>query len=109
MKDSPSGPDALYDLGMWDAKSQTITGSELMDFYAELIKDFPIVTIEDAFDEDDWENWSEFVTRFGKDCQARRRLLTPALGWRAHWPERSPCRAGDPHSKPHHIRAGRWR
>jgi len=69
VKDSPSGPEALYDLGMWDAASKTITGAELMDFYAGLIKDFPVVTIEDAFDEDDWENWSEFVSRFGVDCQ----------------------------------------
>ena len=69
VKSSPSGPNALYDLGMWDAESKTITGAELMDFYGSLIKDFPIVTIEDAFDEDDWENWSEFVSRFGKECQ----------------------------------------
>lgn len=57
MKSSPSGPDAQYDLGMWEAESKIISGSELMDFYASLIKDFPVVTIEDAFDEDDWENW----------------------------------------------------
>merc|ERR1719396_235330 len=28
-----------------------------MDFYNGLIKDFPLVTIEDAFDEDDWDSW----------------------------------------------------
>ena len=69
VKSSPAGVDAAYDLGMWDAESQEITSTDLMDFYAGLIKDFPIVTIEDAFDEDDWPNWSEFVERFGKDVQ----------------------------------------
>jgi len=69
VKDSPSGPEAMYDLGMWESSSNLISGSDLMDFYGGLIKDFPVVTIEDAFDEDDWENWSEFVTRFGKDVQ----------------------------------------
>jgi len=69
VKDSPSGKDALYDLGMWDASPQQITGAELMDFYGGLIKDFPVVTIEDGFDEDDWENWSEMVTKYGKDVQ----------------------------------------
>eukprot|EP00326_Haptolina_ericina_P005917 CAMPEP_0181228968 /NCGR_PEP_ID=MMETSP1096-20121128/33635_1 /TAXON_ID=156174 ORGANISM="Chrysochromulina ericina, Strain CCMP281" /NCGR_SAMPLE_ID=MMETSP1096 /ASSEMBLY_ACC=CAM_ASM_000453 /LENGTH=441 /DNA_ID=CAMNT_0023322537 /DNA_START=57 /DNA_END=1382 /DNA_ORIENTATION=- len=69
VKDSPSGPDAMYDLGMWDAESKLISGSDLMDFYGGLIKDFPVVTIEDAFDEDDWENWSEFVSRYGKEVQ----------------------------------------
>ena len=34
-----------------------------------MIRDFPIVTIEDAFDEDDWPNWSEFVSRVGGPVQ----------------------------------------
>ena len=29
----------------------------------------PVVTIEDGFDEDDWPNWSEMVSRFGADVQ----------------------------------------
>ena len=53
VKDSPAGDDARYDLGMWDAASQEIKATELMEFYANLIKDFPVVTIEDGFDEDD--------------------------------------------------------
>jgi len=72
VKDSPSGAEAVYDLGMWDAvkdDSQKLSGAELMEFYGELIRDFPIVTIEDAFDEDDWPNWSEFVAKIGKDVQ----------------------------------------
>ena len=36
----------MYDLGMWDAQSQEISSTELMDFYGDLIKDFPVVTIE---------------------------------------------------------------
>jgi len=69
VKSSAQGEDAMYDLGMWDEASQEIKGSELMDFYANLIKDFPVVTIEDGFDEDDWPNWSEMVAKFGKDVQ----------------------------------------
>ena len=51
VKDSPSGKDALYDLGMWDASPQQITGSDLMEFYGGLIRDFPVVTIEDGLDD----------------------------------------------------------
>jgi len=69
VKDSPSGSEALYDLGTWDAEPNKITATELMDMYGSMIKDFPIVTIEDGFDEDDWENWSEMVTTYGKDVQ----------------------------------------
>ena len=72
VKDSPPGEGALYDLGMWDAvegEQPVLSAGALTDFYAELIRDFPIVTIEDAFDEDDWPNWSSFVSRFGKEVQ----------------------------------------
>ena len=69
VKDSPSGSEALYDLGTWDAEPNKITATELMDMYGSMIKDFPVVTIEDGFDEDDWENWSEMVTTYGKDVQ----------------------------------------
>jgi len=58
VKESGSGADAVYDLGMWEAAadkedSQKLSGPALMEFYEGLIKDFPVVTIEDAFDEDD--------------------------------------------------------
>ncbi|GMH61760.1 hypothetical protein TL16_g03329, partial [Triparma laevis f. inornata] len=40
-----------------------ISGTDLGNLYQELAKDFPIVTVEDPFDEDDWENWSKFTTK----------------------------------------------
>merc|ERR1719476_134813 len=69
VKSTPAGKDAVYDLGMWDQSPDELSGPALMDFYTDLIKDFPIVTIEDAFDEDDWPNWQEFVAKIGKDVQ----------------------------------------
>jgi enolase len=69
VKSSPSGKGAKYDLGMWDEAAEEITSEDLMEFYAKLIDDFPVVTIEDGFDEDDWPNWSEMVSRFGEGVQ----------------------------------------
>ena len=69
VKSSPTGADAKYDLGMWDAQSEEISGADLMEFYGKLINDFPIVTIEDGFDEDDWENWATMTGKFGKGVQ----------------------------------------
>mmetsp|Transcript_50331 Transcript_50331/g.114244 ORF Transcript_50331/g.114244 Transcript_50331/m.114244 type:complete len:475 (+) Transcript_50331:60-1484(+) len=40
--------------------SLTISGAELAEFYSELARDFPIVTVEDPFDEDDWANWAKY-------------------------------------------------
>ena len=70
VKESGSGADAVYDLGMWDPEeSQKLSGPALMDFYNGLIKDFPLVTIEDAFDEDDWDSWQTFTASIGTDVQ----------------------------------------
>jgi len=49
--------------------SMTITGDALLDMYAKMCDDFPVVTIEDPFDQDDWENWSKAVARLGERCQ----------------------------------------
>jgi enolase len=41
-----------------------VTGEQLGELYQTLAADFPIVTIEDPFDEDDWANWSKYVYFF---------------------------------------------
>jgi enolase len=41
-------------------KSMKLSGTELANFYSELAADFPIVTIEDPFDQDDWGNWANY-------------------------------------------------
>jgi enolase len=38
-------------------------------YYANLIKKFPIVTIEDGLAEDDWEGWKYMTEKIGKDVQ----------------------------------------
>lgn len=40
-----------------------ISGAELGQIYQDLAADYPIVTVEDPFDEDDWENWSAFTNK----------------------------------------------
>ncbi|KAJ1423717.1 enolase [Ochromonadaceae sp. CCMP2298] len=46
-----------------------LTSAELATFYKDLCKDFPIRSIEDGFDEDDWEGWTAFTKEVGKDIQ----------------------------------------
>jgi len=57
-----------YDLD-FKYDGNVITGEALGDLYQELAKDFPIVTIEDPFDEDDWKSWSQFTEKNGKQFQ----------------------------------------
>ncbi len=51
----------------WDKKQHT--AAELCEVYAELIKKYPIVTIEDGYAEDDWEGWKLMTEKLGSKIQ----------------------------------------
>ncbi len=42
---------------------------ELIDYYEELIEEFPVVSIEDPLDEEDWDGWELLTTRLGLHTQ----------------------------------------
>lgn len=64
-----------YDLGKWYPESERsdpalkMTGEQLANFYAGLCKDFPVITIEDPFDQDDWAGWTGFTKKVGGPTQ----------------------------------------
>jgi len=43
--------------------------SEMMAFYKDICERYPIVSIEDPFDQDDWEAYTEMVDKFGSSVQ----------------------------------------
>ena len=48
---------------------KTLTGAQLVDFYAKLCKRYPIVSIEDGCDEGDWKNWKLLTEKLGDTVQ----------------------------------------
>lgn len=53
-----------YDLDFKNAqsdKTKWITSDQLADIYKEMVKRYPIITIEDPFDQDDWNAWTKFT------------------------------------------------
>ncbi|KAI8366669.1 enolase [Radiomyces spectabilis] len=53
--------DGKYDLDFKNPKSDPstyLTGQQLADLYKSFSDNYPIVSIEDAFDQDDWDNWT---------------------------------------------------
>ena len=58
--------DGLYRLAMEDAE---LTSDELIDFYADWVATYPIISIEDALAEDDWEGWQTLSRRLGTKVQ----------------------------------------
>lgn len=64
--------DGRYDLDFKTPNndgSQVLSGSALADLYKDLAKKYPIVSIEDPFDQDDWENYSAFTKDIGGPVQ----------------------------------------
>jgi len=56
--------DGKYDLDFKNAASdpsQWIDGDELSKLYQEFIKEYPMISIEDPFDQDHWEAWSKLT------------------------------------------------
>ncbi len=45
------------------------TSAELIDFYADLLDKYPIISLEDGLAEDDWEGWAKLTERLGDRLQ----------------------------------------
>lgn len=45
------------------------TADEMIDFYEELIDRYPIISLEDGLDEEDWEGWQRLTDRLGNRLQ----------------------------------------
>ena len=59
----------FYSDGMYKFEGQTLTADQMIEFYADLIEKYPIISIEDALAEEDWENWKKLTAKIGEKCQ----------------------------------------
>jgi enolase len=55
-----------YDLA---GEGRSLTVDELIDLYEELVNDFPIISIEDGLDENDWDGYKKLTARLGDKVQ----------------------------------------
>lgn len=61
----------IFEDGKYELKieGRTLSGAEMVDFYAELVEKYPIISIEDGLAEDDWDTWVMLVDRIGDRVQ----------------------------------------
>ena len=60
------------DNGIYHLKWSTgdkLTSSEMADFWKEWVNKYPIVSIEDGMDENDWDGWKAHTDSIGSQCQ----------------------------------------
>ncbi len=58
--------DGAYHL---EGEGRVLSSDELIDLWAELVDRYPIVSIEDGLDEEDWDGWARLTARLGDRIQ----------------------------------------
>ena len=59
----------LYKNGKYTFEGKRVTSSYLIDFYAKMIKKYPVISIEDGLAENDWKGWEAMTKKIGKKVQ----------------------------------------
>jgi enolase len=50
-------------------EGRTLSSEEMADYWADMASRYPIVSIEDGMDEEDWDGWKRLTERLGKQVQ----------------------------------------
>ena len=64
----PASSEFFYD-GTYKIGKKSFSGGEMVDFYVNLCKKYPIMSIEDGLAEDDWKSWVEMTKKLGRKIQ----------------------------------------
>ena len=59
----------FHDAGKYEFESSKRSAQEMISYYAELVKSYPLVSIEDPLDEDDWTGWADITKELGEKVQ----------------------------------------
>ncbi|NTV28725.1 MAG: phosphopyruvate hydratase [Candidatus Omnitrophica bacterium] len=59
----------FYSDGKYEYDGKQLSSVELIAEYAKLVKKYPIVSIEDGLDQNDWAGWKELTAKLGGDIQ----------------------------------------
>lgn len=61
----------LYDKGVYNLsrEGKRFSSDEMVDYWAQLVDKYPIISIEDGLSEDDWDGWAKLRQRIGDRVQ----------------------------------------
>ena len=59
----------FYEDGVYKFEGQTKTSAEMIEFYKDLISQYPVISIEDGIAEEDWAGWKSLTETIGDKCQ----------------------------------------
>ena len=64
-----SAASSFYKDGKYLVDGKEMSSDELIDYYINLVEKYPIISIEDPFDEEDWEAFAKFTEKVGEKVQ----------------------------------------
>lgn len=59
----------FYADGVYNFEGKKLSSDQMIEFYEKLIAQYPIISIEDALAEEDWDGWRKLTDAIGKKCQ----------------------------------------
>ena len=59
----------FFENGKYSFEGKQLSAAEMTSYYEELVRDYPIVSIEDPLDEDDWAGWQALTASVGTQVQ----------------------------------------
>ena len=59
----------FHEKGKYKFEGSDRTSDQMIAYYADLVASYPIVSIEDPLDEDDWEGWAKMTAELGQKIQ----------------------------------------
>ncbi|MHC6175705.1 phosphopyruvate hydratase [Glutamicibacter endophyticus] len=59
----------FFENGAYQFEGKALSAQEMSDYYAQLVADFPLVSIEDPLDENDWDGWKTLTDAIGDKVQ----------------------------------------
>ena len=59
----------FYRDGVYHFEGKQLSSDDMIEFYEKLISEYPIISIEDALAEEDWDAWKKLTDQIGDKCQ----------------------------------------
>jgi len=59
----------FFEDGKYKFESKALTSEQMIAYYRELLSTYPLVSIEDPLDEDDWSGWAKLTSELGEKIQ----------------------------------------
>ena len=59
----------FFSEGNYEFEGKSLTSEQMIAYYSDLVSNYPLVSIEDPLDEDDWSGWAKLTSELGEKIQ----------------------------------------